>query len=582
MGRICLCLCLAAGAIWAQKPAFQSEVDLLQIPVTVLNRRGDPVPGLKAADFSVKIDGHAIPVTALDEIHPAQPASASLPTMPPQTYSNLSAQVPAQRLILLIDYAHIPAADLIELNREMHHWLARPWPAGVQVAVFSFDRNLTLLQPFTSDPKDVLATLQDMIGNHPGRGQLEGLNRELTYLEGTGAEVKADLFDGGNMGPDNLPVANDPLARLYERIAGMLRHMQEVVERGQAIDMLNTWEAFSRLLSGIPGRKNVIWLTSASTLLAANDHDLLISQGRLHTVFAELDQANVALFPVDVTRLESYTQAIDNPNLGRIGPPPADSQTAIRARGLEDRQMDWAARETGGEAFGPSNQVGLAFNQIIRATRESYLLSVTPPRDATAGKIHRIEISVSGHGRRVHYRRSWLPASAETVADGRKQFLADASLLAFNPLTLSSLTLVAKTGAWNRLQPTSPATSAAGTLPFVVTTELTPLLHRNAEGQQVYDFSFLRILLPLDGFTDPVLLPPTHFHSTLPAGASSQRQYAVRIRSDSGAIAPGHPYLLRLIVRDNINGRAGSLSLRLNAPLPTRRPVPARARSESK
>jgi hypothetical protein len=339
-----------------------------------------------------------------------------------------------------------------------------------------------------------------------------------------------------------------------------------MVIRNQAIEMLDTWEAFARLFSGVPGRKNVIWLTSQTTLLAANDHELEISQHRLHTVFAELDQANVALFPVDVTTLKSYASNEAEARLGRPGPLPEDTQTAIRARGLEDRQMDWAAQETGGEAFGPSNQIGVSLNKVLRATSEGYVLSVTPPRDAAAGRIHRIEVSVHGRGLKTLYRRSWLPPNPEAVADSRKQFVADAAILAYNPLSLGGLTLVAKTGDWARGPSASPA--GAKTLPFVLTTKLTPMLHRNPLGQPIYDFSFLRILLPLGGSADPLLLPPRHFHATLAAGPAGRREYAVRIRSDSGVIAAGHPYLLRLIVRDNISGRAGSLTLRLNAPLP--------------
>ena len=43
-------------------PTFRSGVDLIQVDVTVLDKAGAPVPGLTAADFTVKINGKTQPV----------------------------------------------------------------------------------------------------------------------------------------------------------------------------------------------------------------------------------------------------------------------------------------------------------------------------------------------------------------------------------------------------------------------------------------------------------------------------------------------------------------------------------------
>lgn len=554
--------------MWAQQSSYQTNVERVEIPVSVVNRQGEPIRGLTVKNFQVEVDGRPAVIKTMEERTPVkEQVPAALPLMPPDTYTNLEAELPAQRVLLLIDYAHIPTENLLELNQEMGRWLANPLPGGVQIAIFEFDRNMTLIQPFTSDTHAILEAVRDMVGNHSGRGQLEGLSRELRYLGGIGTDVKADLF-GGPKGDG--PTYGDAMAAFIANEIRMIRHLQQTAERSQAISMLDTWEAFAHLLSGIPGHKNVVWLTASTTLMAANNHELVISQGRLHQVFAELNEAGVSLFPVDVTTLHSYTQDIDTPSFGIPGPRLGDPQTAIRARGLEDRQMDWAAQETGGEAFGPSNAVRLTMSKILQTTADGYVLSVTPPQGLPAKAIHRIRVSVHLRGARVLYRRSYLEQAPVDSRTMEESDLENAAALAFNPLNFGSLTVVAKTGDWTLADPPGQGNRIhRETLPLVVTSELAPLVHVSASGARYYDFSLLRILVPLDGSTGPLLLPERHLHSTLDRTHSVGGHFAVRVTS-SCTIPAGHPYLLRLILRDNVNGHAGSISLRLNAPRPKR------------
>src|SRR5690242_9513701 len=58
---------LLIGAGLPQLPPFQSSVDLVSLPVVVLDRAGDPVPSLKPADFEVFENGSRQVVSSFTE-----------------------------------------------------------------------------------------------------------------------------------------------------------------------------------------------------------------------------------------------------------------------------------------------------------------------------------------------------------------------------------------------------------------------------------------------------------------------------------------------------------------------------------
>jgi hypothetical protein len=54
----------------AQGPVFTSSVDVARVNVTVFDRNHRPLPGLKAEDFEISVEGVKQPVVALSELRP--------------------------------------------------------------------------------------------------------------------------------------------------------------------------------------------------------------------------------------------------------------------------------------------------------------------------------------------------------------------------------------------------------------------------------------------------------------------------------------------------------------------------------
>src|SRR5687768_5470472 len=87
-------------------PAFKTEVELIQIDVSVLNASRQPVRGLTATDFTVFEDGHARPIRVFEAVElPARASSTAMTTWEAASGSAVATnQVGAQdgRLVIIL------------------------------------------------------------------------------------------------------------------------------------------------------------------------------------------------------------------------------------------------------------------------------------------------------------------------------------------------------------------------------------------------------------------------------------------------------------------------------------------------
>jgi VWFA-related protein len=93
------------GQAQGDRPAFRGGVELIQLDVSVLDRKRQPVTGLNATDFTVFENGVQRPVRAFTSIQlPARRPEASLPaTVPVDVVTNQVGQQEGRLVIILMD-----------------------------------------------------------------------------------------------------------------------------------------------------------------------------------------------------------------------------------------------------------------------------------------------------------------------------------------------------------------------------------------------------------------------------------------------------------------------------------------------
>lgn len=570
--RISWILLLTATVAGAQQaPVFHSRSELVQVPVIVLDRKGQFVDGLKRGDFDLKVDGRPVQITALDRQRKTVQTAATAAPTPPNVYSNRAARAQAGRLVLVYDYDHTPLQFLPRLRLRLMQWFQHSLPPGEQVAVFALNHGLEVLQPFTSDRNALEATLDQMVSFHTVTNRYSFLRQELSELNrqaGFSTEPGASPPAPGAV--DMSLTANGSIAASAQWSAADLQRVENVLTRGRYYSAMQALSDLATLLAGVPGRKSVVWFTAGTTLNAVWNNKLGIAGRQRDLTFSRLNQADVALYPVDVTGLRSLT--LRSSPLATFTHPELVGIRRQVAQGWKQIGMGTAAEWTGGQAIPNTNGFGRALTRIVRTTAESYVISFVPPEPRKGHPWRSLALTVPGRKHlTVLARRQYLqPEVAEANRASEEDFASSLRRLALEPMDLGSLPLALRALPPGdvravRLKKDGPLTP---TRPhgFVLIVPYHRLLHAapDAAGGYAFDFTCYRVLVPLDHPGQIMIFQPGRFSHQLTAPQRAQLDGEAAIYRNVFPVPAGHIYLARIVVRDNLTGQLGSVSFRID------------------
>ena len=353
----------ASGAAAAKQTPQQSSVSTLHvttretvIDVLVTDDKGQSVRGLTRSDFTVEEDDKPQPIRGfLETRKDAPPTSIHTPTrpkLPPNTYTNRQPPpATGSTNIILLDSLNVDPADQIRAHQHAAKYF-NDMPPGTQVAIFGLGNGLKILQGFSSDPKTLIAAMNDM---------------------------KNSLL------PPSSAIAPCTTPKL-------------------TLDALRQIAAF---VAGIKGRKNLLWFTTGSfPLIDLCEPDLA------RKTFDMLAAAQVAIDPIDVrgvfnpgfqdasTQLTSITTntgaQVANATMG-----------SYIAQGNKLLGMESLAERTGGIAYYNTNALDTSIGSAIESGANYYTLSYVPPIQAYDGLHHTIHVTVNRPHLQLVYRTGY-------------------------------------------------------------------------------------------------------------------------------------------------------------------------------
>ena len=409
-------------------PIINVVVRRVVVDVTVTDATGNPVPGLKAEDFRVSEDGAAQTLRSF-EVHKveAQPP-LELPTLPPNTFTNISSAPAGGAItVVLYDLLNTPQDAQAYAHEQLLKFLKTRKTSG-QVAVFVLSDKLHLLQGFTQDDNLLIAALN----RQQGKGYRSGLLQ--TPGEATQGSDQLTQTEG------NQAAAVAQQDRSFQAVADMLSHL-ETMESSYLLDRRVDFTAealqqIARFLAGLPGRKNLLWLSGGfpSGVLpdggvdgrnAATGRDVFEQTRNYSSDIREatdlLSQSHVAVYPVDVRGLQANSmfsagsRATFEPGLKKDSQAVRnDSQTLAS----EHATMDAIGTETGGRAFYNTNGLAAAAAAALQEGSLYYTLTYAPTNPRYDGKLRRVRVQLAQPGYTVSYRRSYFADSPDQVAHG--------------------------------------------------------------------------------------------------------------------------------------------------------------------
>jgi hypothetical protein len=171
---------------------------------------------------------------------------------------------------------------------------------------------------------------------------------------------------------------------------------------------LQALQHLARFLSGIPGRKNVIWFSGSFPI------SIFPGAGVPREYQAEIQQTSdlltpdrVAIYPVSATGLA--TDATYNAEY--VQGPPVAEESAKRAE--TQIGMEALANDTGGQALYNANGLGDAIARVTNVGSHYYALAYVPPDKSTNGKYHTIHVKLLHGDYKLAYRRGYYADEAK-------------------------------------------------------------------------------------------------------------------------------------------------------------------------
>ena len=403
---------------------LKSESRAVLVDIVVTDKDGKPAKGLHPENFAIAEDGHPQNIVSFEE-HSSVSQSENqfrFPPLPPNLYTN----IPRVKLsdavtVLLLDSLNTELKDQTFVHKEMLSYLKNPQP-GRRMAIFALGSKLHFVQGFTTDPAVLVNALNDL-----KRGAAQETS-DIVVSKSEQANTRTVIDNLIELGNESRSSYTD-----QQMAAQLKQFMGEQTASITDLRVSLTLEAFQQLahyLSGIPGRKNVVWFSSAFPLtLFANQS--LTDPSAAQREFTErvkktarlLAAADVAVYPVAAAGLE--TDSLYDVNQKMVIPGEAQQKTQQQLQQSDSTQrvqnqssMDELAKDTGGQAIYNTNGLADALTRISDASANYYTLSYVPPNEANDGAFHKIQVKLPG-SYKLSYRRGYF--ASDPVAEATEE-----------------------------------------------------------------------------------------------------------------------------------------------------------------
>lgn len=409
-------------------PTIKSKVRLVLVDVVVTNGKGEAVTGLHKEDFEILEDGKPQPISTFEEHHGAPPTQITLPPMPPHVYTNFPVTQSADSVnVLLLDALNTPSRDQAYVHSQMLKYL-KTIPPGTRVAIFTLASRLRMLQGVTTDSSELLAVLNSKKAGPQASTVLS------SDVENDADQRLIDFMIENSSAPTPKTLAQaavDPVNVMKQFLADTAAWETESRIR----ITLQALEQLARYLSGVPGRKNVIWFSGSFPLAIFPDPDLpdpynIVStfQDDVRKTADLLSASEVAIYPVAAEGLATdsvYDTA--GKEIGEKRPSLAmrdqvkTMRSAAMNRDLSHGAMEELARDTGGQAFYNSNGLDTALSRVIDNGARYYSLAYSPSNSTMDGKFRHIQVKLRNGKETLAYRRGYYADDLGTaLAAGQK------------------------------------------------------------------------------------------------------------------------------------------------------------------
>jgi VWFA-related protein len=530
-------------------PTFRTGTTLVEFTVVALDGKGNPVADLTKAELTLTDRGELREIAFFrfdGDGGPGETAAAPRPALSPGFVSNRPEHQPEpQRNVtaIVLDMINTAPPDQNGARTQLLRYL-KVLPSNTPVGLFRFTENepMAMLAPFThrielmrSHMDGISASLRQEF-TRPGRGGSPIVGGDCGRADGKGMIPGASSpSTGGARGSGTMA---EGLSAFDASQARMISAVNQTIRNVRLDKTLANLEALGNHLAAIPGRKNVVWISSGMPIQLRPVRDIQSPtnyEPPIRLAAQRLANQGIVIYPVDA----------------KGGCRALDTSTTQGPYGLNDppqevfASLNVVAEVTGGRVTKHDNDFSKGIAAAANDLRGAYTIGFYVA-DEPDDRWHVLEVATKRRGVTLRHRQGYLSAA-------RTQ-----------PQTLSP-------EAWSQLAQTALGSSGIrlNGRPTLGSQQVTVLLQIAAgdlyfyqkDGKTMADLEIGLVEKSASGVTNVRQQP---FEVTLNDPAKDQRAALITAATtwplNAGTIA------VRVIVRDRSTGRYGTLEMVLKGP----------------
>jgi len=532
------------------QPVVRVTTRMVQVNV-VVHHKNEPVTDLKKEDFEIYDQGTKQQVASFamesGEVSPAIAQARAKLVMPMNTFTNraeLKPATPNAVTVILLDGLNTKFEDQAYAKRQLIAFLKQLKPED-RVAIYEMGNQLRILHDFSNDTESLIRVANKQ------RGRIN-------------TEVAASEPEAPNTGDDQL---DQWMAAADQKIADF-----QVINRVQST--LSGLEAIANHLARLPGRKNLVWISSGFPfsigldIMSAPDAETIDTRERrdfsveLERAARAVNAANLAIYPVDSRGLVAMPDFSASSKGGNARQPPPSPTTSKAMEALYQTQstMNMIAARTGGKAYTNSNDLKGAIRSAIDDSKVSYIVGYYPTSTTWDGKWHELKVKVNRPGVNVRARTGYFAFADEPVTPQTRR--AAIVQVANSSVDATSLGLTVRAGI---------NTPKPGTLRVILLLDARNLQFEQKEDKWTGMIDVMFLLQNAPGKSPTVIADTLPLSMTKAVYLDVLRRGLPIIRDfklEDAALG------MRLAVRDAASGAAGALTFRTADLKPELPPAP--------
>ncbi len=468
LGRVAVLILLATSAASAQVKET-IDVHLVEVPVTVVDRAGNPVRGLTTANFELFDRGTKRAISNFDSIDFESEAIRSASPLNPSARRNW---------VLLFDLSFSSPVGRSKAQEAARNFIARGMGKRdlAAVATVDVDRGFRMVTSLTTDRNllgAAIANPRTFVSTDPlriaGGTVLEAPQNDATARSDVSAvdDFAADIARGEKKLNDQYNRTR--VERQLHLLADLGRTLRVLPGRKQIILFSEGFDP--RLVRGRDARSSaeeqddVLQTTSGNVWRV--DTDARYGSSMTLTLVEEMARSlrgsDVVLHAVDIQGVR-----VQNDEHGSL----VNSNDALHL----------LSTPTGGEVFKNSNDINADLDKMLRAQDVVYVLGFRAPATKD-GKFHELKVRITGvPGARVFHRAGYYESGGESALE---RSLSNAEII-LNDVVQNDIRV-------STLAAPFPAKSANALVPVVIDIGAEGLM-RDAKGNavlaEVYVYAF--------------------------------------------------------------------------------------------